>query len=112
MLDRDDPRLIGSAACENRPGHAGKLVGERDRPDVAVGPPRCLLDPRPQAPHRRTWPPRQHDVCGLYEQCPQIFVAALGDLAQDRAISGRLLLRYESQPSAEVASLREACAIA
>jgi hypothetical protein len=26
-------------------------------------------------------------VCGLYEQCPQIFVTALGDLAQDRAIS-------------------------
>jgi hypothetical protein len=31
MLDRDDPRLIGAAACENRPGDAGKLVGERDR---------------------------------------------------------------------------------
>src|SRR5262245_48090545 len=37
---------------------------------------------------------------------------ALGDLAQDRAISGRLLLRYETQPGTEVASLREACAVA
>src|SRR5262245_44569084 len=37
---------------------------------------------------------------------------ALGDLAQDRAISGRLLLRYETQPGTEVAPLREACAVA
>src|SRR5262249_3700610 len=46
------------------------------------------------------------------EQCPQILVAALGDLAQDRAISGQLLLGYESQPGTEVASLRETCAVA
>jgi hypothetical protein len=26
-------------------------------------------------------------VCGLHEWCPQVLVAALGDLAQDRAIS-------------------------
>src|SRR6516162_10067855 len=67
---------------------------------------------RPQTPHRCIRPPRQHDVCGLHEQCPQILVAALGDLAQDRAISGRLLLRYETQPGTEVASPREACAVA
>src|SRR5262249_11960651 len=54
-------------------------------------------------------PPRA--VLEFYEAVP-IFVAALGDLAQDRAIPGRLLLRYESQPGAEVASLREACAVA
>src|SRR5262245_65419155 len=46
----DDPRLIGAAARENRPNDAGELVGERDRQQVAVQPPRCLLDPRPQAP--------------------------------------------------------------
>src|SRR2546430_1653031 len=107
----DDPRLIRATARENRPSDAGELVGERDCQHVAVQPLRCLLDPRPQAPHRRTWPPRQHDVCGLHEQCPQIFVAALGDLAQDRAIPGRLLPRYEPQPGAEVASLCEAGAI-
>jgi hypothetical protein len=73
-----------------------------------VEPPRCLLDPGPQTPHRRIWPPREHNVCSLNEECSQIFVAALGDLAQDRAISGPLLLRYEPQPGAEVASLGEA----
>src|SRR5262245_4439032 len=43
----------------------------------------------------------QHDVCGLHEQCPQIFVGALGDFAQDRAIPSRLLLRHEPQPGAD-----------
>ena len=33
-----DPWLIGAAACENRPGDAGELVGERDRQHVAVKP--------------------------------------------------------------------------
>src|SRR5262245_2960814 len=98
MSDGDNPRLTGATARENRPGDAGELVGEGDRQHVAVQPPGCLLDPRPQTPHRCIRPPRQHDVCGLHEQCPQILVAALGDLAQDRAISGRLLLRYEPQP--------------
>src|SRR6266542_6990228 len=42
----------------------------------------------------------------------QVLVAALGDLAQDRAIPCRLLLRHQPQPGAEVASLLEACAIA
>jgi hypothetical protein len=59
---RDNPRLIGATARENRPSDASELVGERDCQHVAVQPLRCLLDPRPQAPHRRTWPPRQHDV--------------------------------------------------
>jgi hypothetical protein len=83
MSDGDDPRLIGATARENRPSDAGELVGECDRQHVAVEPSRCLLDPRPQTPHRRIRPPCQHDVCGLHEQCPQILVAALGDLAQD-----------------------------
>src|SRR6266498_2045371 len=64
---------------------------------VAVEPLRCLLDPRPQTPHRRTRPPYQDDVRGLYEQRPQVLVAALGDLAQDRAIPGGLLLRQQIQ---------------
>jgi len=52
MSDGDDSRLIGATARENRPGDAGELVGECDRQHVAVQPPRCLLDPRPQTPHR------------------------------------------------------------
>src|SRR5262245_44569083 len=77
MSEGDDPRLIGATARENRPGDAGELVGECDRQHVTVQPPRCLLDPRPQTPHRCIRPPRQHDVCGLHEQCPQILVARL-----------------------------------
>jgi hypothetical protein len=53
----DDPRLIGATARENRPSGAGKLVGERDRQHVALEPPRCLLDPRPQTLHRCIRPP-------------------------------------------------------
>jgi hypothetical protein len=34
-----------------------------------------------------------------------VLVAAFGDLAQDRAIPRRLLLRHETEPGAEVASL-------
>jgi hypothetical protein len=43
----DHPWLIGATARENRPGDAGKLVGERNRQHVAVEPLRCLLDPGP-----------------------------------------------------------------
>src|SRR6266852_2282981 len=52
------------------------------------------------------------DVRGLHEQRPQVLVAALRDLAEDRAIPSGLLLGHEPQPSAEVASLLEAGAIA
>ena len=41
-----------------------------------------------------------------------LFVAALGDFAQDRSVSRRHLLWHEPQPSTEVASLLEAGAIA
>src|SRR6266545_2817267 len=107
-----DPRLVGATARENGPGDAGELVGERDRQHVAVEPLRCPLDPGPQTPHCCTRPPYQDNERGLHEQCPQVLVAALGDLAQDRAVSRRLLLRHQPQPGAEVASLLEPGAIA
>jgi len=62
--------------------------------------------------HCRTRPPRQDDVGCLHEQRTQVFVATLGDLAQDRAIPGRLLLRHEAEPGTEVASLLKTGAIA
>jgi hypothetical protein len=43
----DHSGLIGATAGENRPGDAGKLVGERDRQHVAMEPLRCRLDPGP-----------------------------------------------------------------
>src|SRR6266480_1633586 len=63
-----DPRLIGATARENRPGDAGELIGKCDRQHVAVEPLRCLLDPRPQTPHRCARPSRQDDARGLHEQ--------------------------------------------
>ena len=49
----------------------------------------------------------QHDVSRLHEQRPQVLVAAPGDLAQDRAVAGRLLLRHQPEPGAEVPPLLE-----
>src|SRR5580704_13893392 len=73
---------------------------------------RSLLGPGPQPPHRCARPPLENDVRGLHEQCSQVLVAALGDLAQDCAIPRRLLLRHEPQPSAKVAALLESGAVA
>jgi len=102
--------MVGLTSGENRPGDAGEFVGERDRQHVAVQPLRCLLDPGPQTLHCCARPPHQNDVCGLHEQCSQVFVATFGDLAQDRAIPRRLLLRHQPQPGAEITSLLEASA--
>ena len=87
-----DLRFVGSAARENRPSDAGELVGEGDRQHIAVQAPGCLLDPGPQAASGGRRSPRKDDVGGLHEQRPQVLVAALGDLTQDRAIPRRLLL--------------------
>src|SRR5258708_704849 len=35
----------------------------------------------------RAWPPLEGNVCGLHEQCPHVFVAALGYLAEDGAVA-------------------------
>ncbi len=107
-----NPRLVGLTSGENRPGDAGEFVGERDRQHVAVQPLRCLLDSGPQTSHCCARPPHQNDVCGLHEQCSHVFVATFGDLAQDRAIPCRLLLRHQPQLGAEVTSLLEASAVA
>jgi hypothetical protein len=106
-----DSRLIGAIARENHPGNAGELFGERDRQHVAVQQFSSLLDPGPQPPHRCARALLENDVRGLHEQCSQVLVVALGDLAQDCAIPRRLLLRHEPQPSANVAALLESGAI-
>ena len=54
----DDPRLIRMTACEDRPGDARKLVGERDCQHVAMKALRGLLDPGPQTLPCRTVMPR------------------------------------------------------
>jgi hypothetical protein len=85
----NDPRLISVTAGENCPCDAGKLISERDCQHVAVKPLRCLLDPGPHSLPCRLWPPLEDNVCGLHEQCPHVFVSALGYLPQDGAVPGR-----------------------
>ena len=63
----NDPRLIRVTACEDRPGDARKLVGERDCQHVALKPLRGLLDPGPKTLPCRPWPPFKDDVRGLHE---------------------------------------------
>src|SRR5262249_56061275 len=107
----NDPGLISVTAGENCPRDAGKLVSERDCQHVAVKPLRCLLDPGPQSLPCRPWPPLEDNVCGLHEQCPHVFVSALGYLPQDGAVPGRLLLRYQAKPRGKIAPLLEATPI-
>ena len=108
-----DPWFVVTASRKHRPGDASEFVGERYRQQIAMreafG---SSFDPRPQSPHRCGRPPYQDDVGGLNEQRPEISVAALGDLAELGAIAGRLLLRYQTEPSAEIAALTEAIAVA
>src|SRR5262249_49456485 len=107
-----DPRVISVAARQNGPGGAGELVGECDRQHVAMEPFRCSHDPWPQTSHCGTRPSYKHDMGGLHEERSQVFVAALRDLAEDRAIARRFLPGDEPQPGTEVASLPEAGAVA
>ena len=108
-----DPWLVVTASRKHGPGDASEFVGERYRQQIAMreafgG----SFDPRPQSPHRCGRPPYQHDVGGLNEQRPEISVTALGDLAELGAIASRLLLGYQTEPSAKIAALTEAAAIA
>src|SRR5215831_285979 len=105
-------RLVFATARKHGPGDTGEFVGESDREQVALKSLRCLRDPRPQALPCRARSSRQDEMGSLHEQRPQVLVAALGDLAEDRATAGRLLPRYQPEPSGEVASLPEAGALA
>jgi hypothetical protein len=49
----------------------------------------------------------QHNPCRLHEQDPQVAIAALGYLAQDRTIAGRHLPWDEPQPGGEVPTFGE-----
>ena len=81
-------RLEGSTAGKNTPGDARKLVSERDCQHVVMQPLLGSFDPRFESVAR---PPGwldldQHDPCHLHEEDAQVSIAALGYLAEDRAI--------------------------
>ncbi len=86
---------------QNTPGDAGELIGQRNRQHVVVQPLLGRLDPglEPMAlPALRL---DQHDPCRLHEQNPQVAIAALGYLAEDRAITGGDLSRNQSKLGGE-----------
>src|SRR5262245_37118156 len=71
--------LESAPLVENRPGDAGKLVGECNGEHVAVQPPLRCLDPGFEpVPFPMLWLElAQHDPGRLHEQHAQIAVAAL-----------------------------------
>src|SRR5215813_3615606 len=54
----------------------------------------------------------QNNAGALHEERAQIAVSALCDAAENRAITGRHLLRYQAEPRGEVTSFRKSSAIA
>src|SRR5438477_11862330 len=86
---------------------AQALVGERDRQHVVVQPPLGGFDPGFEPVTFPVLYPDQHNPCRLHEKNAQVAIAASGDFAEDRAVSGRDLLGHQSEPSAEVAAFGE-----
>src|SRR5262249_54835581 len=103
----DQRWLEAPAIGENAPGDARQLVGKRDRQHIAVEPPSGSLDPGFEPVALPVLRPDQYDPGGLNEQDAQVAIAAFGDLAENRAVSRRELLRDEPQPGGEVAALDE-----
>jgi len=65
------------------------------------------VDPEPQAEPCPVRAAHQPDMSGLDKERSQILVAAFGDLAQDRAVAGRLLLGHQLEPGPKVPPLLE-----
>src|SRR5215813_3250415 len=101
----DQPCLEAATTSQNAPSDAGELVGERDRQHIVVQSSFGSLDPGFEPVALPALRLDQDHPGGLNEQRAQVAIAALGYLAQDRAIPRRDLLRDKAQPSGEVAAL-------
>jgi hypothetical protein len=80
-----------SLLVENRPGHAGQFVGERDREHVVMQPLLGGFDPLIEPVAIPIVQPEKHHPGRLHKQNAQVTIALLGDLAEYRAVSGRYL---------------------
>src|SRR6266496_4992067 len=109
---RDFPRLEVPAMSKNAPSDASPLVGERDGEHVVVQPLLGRLEPGLEPMALPALGLDQHDPRRLDEQDPQVAIATLRYLAEDRAIPSRDLLGDEPQPSGEVAALGKRIPIA
>src|SRR5215813_4364530 len=92
---------------QDAPSNAGELVGERDGEDVVMQPLLGRLEPRLEAVALPALRLDQYNPRGLNEQNTQVAIAAFRYLAEDSAVSGRDLFRYQPKPGAEVAAFRE-----
>jgi hypothetical protein len=79
---------------KDAPSNAGELVGERDGEDVVMQPLLGRLEPRLEAVALRAVGLDQHNPCRLDEQDTQVAIAALGYLAEDGAVAGRVSPSY------------------
>src|SRR5262249_15045035 len=97
---------------KNTPGDARQLVGERDGEHVVVQPLLGRLEPGLEPMALPALGLDQRNPRRLDEQDPQVAIATLRYLAEDRAIPSRDLPGDEPQPSGEVAALAERIALA
>src|SRR5215471_5667525 len=97
---------------QDAPSNASELVGERNSEDVVMQPLLGRLEPRLEAVVLPALGLDQDNPCRLHEQDPQVAIAALGYLAEDGAVAGRVLLGDEPQPGGEIAAFRERIAAA
>src|SRR5258708_31447469 len=100
-------RLEAAAMGENAPGDARQLVGECDRQHIAVQPLLGCLDPGFEPVALPVLRSDQYDPGRLNEQDPQVAIAALRYLAEDRVVFRRELFGDKTQPGGEVAALGE-----
>ena len=99
---RDFPGLEVPIMSKNTPGDARQLVGERDGEHVVVQPLLGRLEPGLEPMALPALGLDQHNPRRLDEQDPQVAIATLRYLAEDRAIPSRDLPRDEPQPSGSV----------
>src|SRR5262249_34065837 len=99
---RDFPRLEVPIMSKNAPRDAGQLVGERDGKHVMVQPLLGRLEPGLEPVALPDLGLDQHNPRRLDEQDPQVAIATLRYLAEDRAMPSRELPGDEPQPSGSV----------
>src|SRR6266581_3509694 len=102
------PRLETPATGKNAPGDAGQLVGKRDREDVVVQPLLGGLEPGLEPVALPALGLDQHNPRRLDEQGPQVAIATLRYLAEDRAIPVEICLGTSPSQAAKARPLANA----
>src|SRR6266566_4855692 len=100
-------RFIAALLCQHGPSDPRQLVGESRGQNVRMQAHSGASEPDPEAVLRPVRRPQQNDPGCLHEEHAQVTVAALGDASEDGSVSGRHLLRDETEPSRKVPPFRE-----